>query len=329
MVVLFHAQVPGEISTMLDEHAVEYPNAKLHMAEQAARYAVALNADSWAYAIGLARILRQEGKVGESMAILQELEATPQTFPWAGYLMGETLAGEGQWHEAGQKLASVGAAVPLQEFALKCMERGEKEIALDLLESAVRANDTLPGTWRRLGVLRVAVGNDTAGAVNAFQRAIELQPEYVYSYCLLCQTYYQAGEYEKAMETARVLMNRFPQSSCGYTYAVDVFRQWNDLASAEEMLLVGLDAVPKEPGLWARAAEVHYAQAQVSDAMKDWSTAIQLCPDCWQYEKRLGDAYRNLGDSAQALAHYREALRLDPDNARLAELVDKLSSEQQ
>lgn len=74
------------------------------------------------------------------------------------------------------------------------------------------------------------------------------------------------------------------------------------------------------------AATILRGQGRLPEAVAVRAGLVRLCPDDADLHRELGDLVQLLGDRAGALAHYREALRLRPNNPGLQEYVDYLES---
>lgn len=62
------------------------------------------------------------------------------------------------------------------------------------------------------------------------------------------------------------------------------------------------------------------------DALEIWNLAAEAAPAETTIQARLGETYAALGDRHRALAFYRKALELSPDNPEAIEMLRRLES---
>ena len=83
------------------------------------------------------------------------------------------------------------------QTALQLMKSEDWHGAADKLAAITATEPTLPGPWTNLGIARNKIG-DTAGAENAFKRAIEINANQVVAYNELGILYRRSGRLEEA-----------------------------------------------------------------------------------------------------------------------------------
>jgi serine/threonine protein kinase/Tfp pilus assembly protein PilF len=70
---------------------------------------------------------------------------------------------------------------------------------------------------------------------------------------------------------------------------------------------------PHDPDTFDRRGVAYRNTDQPALAVDDYTKAIELVPDSASYWRRRGSCYRDLGDHDKALSDYAEAIRLQPD----------------
>ncbi len=282
---------------------------------------------SWRWKLNLACLLIARNDLTTAIDILKDIPASSADCFQARSLLGQIYAARGEWRQAAEMWKVIGAVGPLYRLASKYRDHGEKEIALELFQAATEANPGLPESWEDLGWLRYEVNKDKVGAVAALQQAILLQPSRSYTYCLLCRVYYESGDYDQVSTLASQINTLFPSEACGWDYQARVLRNLGRGGEAELTLKRGIDQLPKDASLQDRLADLYYYQKRFPEAIKEWTIAVQLSPGTWWYYSHLGEGYMGSGDRVHALENFRQALALEPDDARLQELVTQLEKE--
>ena len=151
-------------------------------------------------------------------------------------------------------------------------------------ESAVRRalefNSTNPRVWYELGQIKL-IRKDYDGAIKAFKKALELNPEVSQSIWFLGVGYSRAGDYEKALE----YMNKAIEKGYGYknkvkdiAYLLNVYQKLGD-------------------------------HKKIIELCKE---AIELYPDNFQFYILLARTYKEIGDYQNALFYAEKAIEIEP-----------------
>mgnify|MGYP000353683215 CR=1 FL=1 len=151
-------------------------------------------------------------------------------------------------------------------------------------ESAVRRalefNSTNPRVWYELGQIKL-IRKDYDGAIKAFKKALELNPEVSQSIWFLGVGYSRAGDYEKALE----YMNKAIEKGYGYknkvkdiAYLLNVYQRLGD-------------------------------HKKIIELCKE---AIELYPDNFQFYILLARTYKEIGDYQNALFYAEKAIEIEP-----------------
>jgi tetratricopeptide (TPR) repeat protein len=104
------------------------------------------------------------------------------------------------------------------------------------------------------------------------------------------------------------------------------YRQSGDYAKAQESFARALQLDPIIPTVWMGMGNLALDQSNLDDAIRDFSRALELQPTGEGY-LRLGRALTQAHRRPEALAAYRQALKLDPDSGEAQQAVDSLSGQ--
>ncbi|MEA3337020.1 MAG: tetratricopeptide repeat protein [Chloroflexota bacterium] len=185
----------------------------------------------------------------------------------------------------------------------------------ETLELAQRLVETLPNAAEAL--LVAAHAFDSLGmaddAIDLFQAVIELLPDNAAARLSLVQTLIKIGRYEQAREVidAGVALGIGRSEMLGAT--ADLMVAAGDRDAAIETYLAALTA---NPAYWPAAhnlGRLYMKKEQPALALKIAIEMANLRPDVYQIRVLAGDAYRTLGQLAEALQSFRAAEALAPE----------------
>jgi tetratricopeptide (TPR) repeat protein len=169
-------------------------------------------------------------------------------------------------------------------------QAGEYDKAEKLLAEVVEMRPTFPDVFNMLGVIYHAQGRFQE-AEEVFENALRLNPNYTEAALNLSVTYNDRGKYDKAREVySRVMSISYDQPR-------------------------GLDpfARGKIANMHADLGEVYTGFGLHDEAVREYSKALDLCPDFADLRVRLGIVYRDMGLFNAAIAEFEHARRLRPE----------------
>jgi tetratricopeptide (TPR) repeat protein len=195
----------------------------------------------------------------------------------------------------------------------------EYERAEPFLAEAASARPSFPDLYNMLGVIYHAQGR-FSDAEEAFENALRLNPRYTEAALNLSVTYNDRGKYDRARE----VYTNAVSASVGQPNALDRF------------------ARGKLANMHADLGSAYTGLAMFDESVREYSKALDLCPDFADLRVRLGNVYRDmgmfhaavtefehdfvparihlgvtmfsLGRPEDALAEWQEVLKIDPDN---------------
>jgi tetratricopeptide (TPR) repeat protein len=163
--------------------------------------------------------------------------------------------------------------------------------------------------------------------VTLFRRALEVSPNnYVAANCL-GKAYEKIGDPAHALVLYRASVEvepRYPQSQ--FNLAMSLF-DYGDTAQGLQHLQAAAALEPRNPDIQYDLG-IYFAQhASWLDARQCFSNSVALRPRFAPAHGSYASALANLGEFAQAAAQWREALRLQPDNAAAKKNLERLLAE--
>ncbi len=241
----------------------------------------------------------------------------------AQFYLGLVALRQGRWSEAVDALRAAaergtGQAAVLHDLAIALEQLGRlAEADAAFAEAASRA----PADWRIIlgwGIVALKRGQG-AHAVERLDRARSLAqggvPPSAAWYWARSLAAILAGREEDALPIAEEGLARFPHNAALRNNVGVLSERRGELERAEQLLLAALEDEPSLPQLSKNLGDLYYRSGRTEEAGQAYQRAIKLAP-------RLGDdVYFKLGnlafkegDKAQAAAHWREAVALNPAN---------------
>jgi tetratricopeptide (TPR) repeat protein len=221
-----------------------------------------------------------------------------------------------QLAEAYRNGGEIAKALPLYEEAVR---RGPASVAVlrkagagarkaEYLERALAAASDDAEAWHELGLIRLAEGN-RAGALAAFAKALECDPEMPELHNSLGGVYFESGDRARAEAEFRLAVLHRP----GYAEAHS--NLGNALSAAGEFERARVhfeEAIRRRPDY--SAARYNYGVALAStrrfdEAERQMRAALKADPNLAEAHQLLGTLLARRGDVAGALPHLRNAAR--------------------
>jgi tetratricopeptide (TPR) repeat protein len=193
--------------------------------------------------------------------------------------------------------------------------------ALNMNPADDRANHSLGALLMQTGRL--------AEAQPLFEQAIRTNPDYPNANADLGVVLAAAGRMDEAIPHFEKELALTPGSAYAHSNYARALAQFGRLDEAIVHFRKAVEAEPNDASVHTNLGRALAMQRNLPAAMAEFERAVQVNPDFPTAHHYLGDAlYFGQGRTADALAHWREVLRLDPDNiAVLAQCAWALSTD--
>jgi tetratricopeptide (TPR) repeat protein len=149
----------------------------------------------------------------------------------------------------------------------------------------------------------------TSQAIEAYQKAIELDPDYYGGYHGLGVLYYYHGNYPEAVRQFQKSIERAPGLFDEYTNLGAALDELGRDTEAEKALLTSLKLRETPDALNNMGAMRAYQKRDV-EAIAYYKRAVALDPSSYISVENLADSNRRLGRVRDANAAYRQAMDL-------------------
>jgi tetratricopeptide (TPR) repeat protein len=269
---------------------------------------------------------------------------------------GHDLLSRGQYDEAERAYRLALEADPSSQEALAGLgqvevSRGRYSEALPLLERATRVPTQVVSAFRSLGDAYAAVG-DLERASVSYRQAVALAPNDLATRAALAGALAQTGNFSEAEDVCRgsIRIARGDRALQAHAYAqlgevysrngrasdaLSAYYKACELAPADPALARGLATCAARVGLYAEAASgfsrllslapldvdakkqmawVNFKLERYSNAIRDYESVHDSLGTVDRYY--LAQAYAKANKTDRAVEHFREVIRMDPDNYR-------------
>ncbi|MEO6420657.1 MAG: tetratricopeptide repeat protein, partial [Polyangiaceae bacterium] len=173
-------------------------------------------------------------------------------------------------------------------------------------------------TWRRIGEARRDMLEDSAGAIEAYERALELEPDSAFTLDNLIALYEAKNDAPRLVDLYRRRIELCGEDDEGLKYQLlmDAANRYefglNDRREAIQLLTEALGVKPADPEVMKRLDVLFTAEKmwpELLENMRHESAAATDAEDKRALRKRIGALLaKELDDPRQALVAYREVL---------------------
>lgn len=192
--------------------------------------------------------------------------------------------------------------------------------AIDSYRRAIQFEPRNGEFWNHLGTAYKSMHGRQADAVQAFQKAVDLQPGYFGPHLELGIFYYDQGNYTGAETEFRRVVELAPESEAGYSNLCAIYVVTARYEDAEIACRRAIELYPTAHAYNNFGANLAY-QGRDNEALVQYRQAISLAPQTYELYQNAGDASRRLNYLAEAASLYRkgrdiadESLREQPGN---------------
>lgn len=152
-------------------------------------------------------------------------------------------------------------------------------------------------------------------AVEAYTKAIELNPEDVAAYNNRGVAYGKLKEYDRALADYNRTIALSPDDTNAYNNRGIVYYELKEYNKALADYNRAIEVTPDDTDAFSNRSAVYYELKEYDKSLADCNRAITLAPDNDYAYNNRGFTYYNLKEFDKALADFNRAIELNPDYA--------------
>ena len=263
----------------------------------------------------------------ESEASLLEALKADANLWLAHFYLGLVYRAQGRFEMAEaallQALRNEESSGTLNVLGVVQLDLGQKQQAQESFRRALAAN---PDDEEAIYNLATTLDTDArAEAIDLFERAIEINPQYSLAHRELGWLFRKAGKFLKAEYHLRRALELSPDDGWSNTYFGNLMWQVGDLEQAEGAFRRTSEIWPERGvGYWS-LAHFFECQGQLSEAESLYKKALEADPADAEANWRFGNYLKNIGDYEGAKSYLTTALGLAPTDKRIQEALANLN----
>lgn len=158
--------------------------------------------------------------------------------------------------------------------------------------------------------------NRYSEALTAYNKAIEMRPDYWEAWKDKGKALYELKKYREALaayDQAIQLQPNFLEAWVGRGYTLNQLQQYQEAISSFE---TALKIQPNISDAWKGKGDALLNSQRYEEAVATYEKAVQLQPNFYEAWYNRGWAYQNLKQYQQALESYQKAVELKSDNSQ-------------
>jgi predicted CXXCH cytochrome family protein len=227
--------------------------------------------------------------------------------------LGDALQRAGRSEEAAAAYRAAlekrpGSAFLWARLAQPLRAMGRSQEPLDAMLKSVQADPNLPENWYTLGLLQSDLG-DKKAAAESFGKSIALDPEFAESRNALGAVLLETGQIPEAEAAFRAALSIRPALPEAHAQLAHLLANRGDLAEAVGHFERAGDGAVNQLSYGIVLARMN----RIAEARSHLERSLQADASQPVAHDFLGELLEAQGRMPEAIAHYREAVRLRPD----------------
>src|SRR6185437_12591270 len=191
------------------------------------------------------------------------------------------------------------------------LERGELAEALNHCREAVRLEPQSTAAQNNLGNVLRRMGRLTE-AKSCYIEALRLDPNLAMAHNNLGEILLAEGKSDEAERWISQAVQLDPQSARSHSNLATLAFERRDFVAAESHVVAARRLDPRQPDARLILARLRFDQGRIEDAGKEYRALLAERPDDPSLKCRLGEVFLELNQREEALACFRNALRVNP-----------------
>ena len=185
---------------------------------------------------------------------------------------------------------------------------------IDSLLYKKAANELSATDWFEKGLALMESGK-YQDAIEAYSKAIELNPEYAWAYCNRGIAYRNLEDYRQAIRDYDKAIELDPKDADIYCNRGNAYGSLGDYRQAIRDYDKAIELNSKDADTYYNRGITYGSLGDYRQAIRDFDRAIELNPEDAKAYYYRGITYGSLGDYRQEIRDYDRAIELDPKDA--------------
>ena len=164
-------------------------------------------------------------------------------------------------------------------------------------------------------------------AVAAYQKAIQLNPNFADAYGGLGVIYWRTGNLDAAIRHCQKAIKIAPENIEFHQNLTRIYWQKGRYDAAAVGYKIILELNPSDENALHHLGLILLSKQAYDEAVSYFQKVLQINPDSALTHGALGVAYYKLGEADLAIQEFQEVLRLDPRNQNAHEMLKRLGQE--
>ena len=194
-------------------------------------------------------------------------------------------------------------------------EQNRLQDALASFDKATELEPEAPGPFQNRGEIYRQQGQYEE-AIAQFNEVLKLQPGVLLTLMHRADAFLASEKLQEALTDIEIVLEKQPLVAAHRLRAAILIKMDRLDEAVKEMESVSA-AMPDQPELKMQLALYYLVDKQSSKAISLYSDILEQDPDNFETLQARGDAYLNVGMHAEAIADFRHALKLQPEDTTL------------
>ena len=188
---------------------------------------------------------------------------------------------------------------------------GQMNKAIEAYSRAIALNPDYAKAYNNRGIAYREKG-DFDRAIEDYNKAIELNPDYAEPYINRGVAYDNKGDFDRAIEDHNTAIKLNPDYAKAYNNRGVAYGKKGDFDRAIVDFNKAVQLNPDDAAAYYNRGGAYYNKDTVDRAIEDYTKVIELKPDDTEAHNNRGVAYGEKGDYDRAIADYTKAIELKP-----------------
>lgn len=196
---------------------------------------------------------------------------------------------------------------------------------LALYRNSLVATPRSPYLQENLGVTLRDSG-DQGAALEAFQKAVQLKPEYAGAITAIADIHAAQGKPQQALDEYTKSLSFTPNDPKTILNYAAALQQTGNKSQAEVQYRRVIELLPRDSAAYVDLESLYIDEERLDDAIAMYKQAVAVNPDDANAYFDMGVMFQQRGQNREALAFYKKVLLLKPGDTQTLLYLSKLQS---